>query len=89
MNLKQLTLACVLTGFTSVSMAVSITAQNKCDKPVPYKIERKGSTLSTSLNSRTSTSHSLDNGDRIKVGSNVIHTVSSSSSGQTVIICNK
>lgn len=89
MNLQQLSLVCVLTGFTTATMAVSITAQNKCDKPVPYKVERKGSTLSTSLNSRTSTSHSLDNGDRIKVGSNIIHTVSSSSNGQTVIICNK
>ena len=84
-------IALAITCFTvaTVSHAISITAQNKCDKPVPYKVERKGSTLNTSLSQRTSTSHSLDSGDRIKVGSNVIHTVPSSSQGQTVVICNK
>ena len=79
----------VWAGATSLSNAASVSTQNKCDKPVSFKIERKGSTLSTSLSQRASSSHSLDNGDRIKVGDNVIHTVSSSSNGQAVIICNK
>ncbi len=79
----------VCAGTATLSHAVTVSTQNKCDKPVSFKIERKGSTLSTSLPQRTSQSHSLDNGDRIKVGNNVIHTVSSSSNGQTVIVCNK
>jgi hypothetical protein len=76
-------------GASSLSQAVPVSTQNKCDTPVPYKIERKGSTLSTSLSQRTSSSHNLDNGDRIKVGNNVIHTVSASSNGQTVVLCSK
>ncbi|MEQ1772498.1 MAG: hypothetical protein ABL891_01830 [Burkholderiales bacterium] len=89
MKLKQLTLALLLACAATLSHAIPVTAQNKCDKPVPYKVERKGSTLNTSLSQRTSTSHNLDSGDRIKVGNNVVHTVSSSSAGKTVIICNK
>jgi hypothetical protein len=89
MIFKQLSLALWLAGAATLSHAITITAQNKCDKPVPYKVERKGSTLNTSLSQRTSTSHNLDNGDRIKVGNSVAHTVSSSSAGKTVIICNK
>ena len=89
MNFKQLFLACVMTGFTSVSLAASITVQNKCDSPVAYKIERKGSTLNSSLSQRTSASQSVDAGDRVKVGNNVVYTASSSSNGQTVVICNK
>lgn len=76
-------------GASSLSQAVPVSTQNKCDSPVSYKIERKGSTLSTSLTQRTSSSHDLDNGDRIKVGDNVIHTVSDASKGQTVILCGK
>ncbi len=79
----------VWAGASSLSQAVPISTQNKCDKPVSFKIERKGSTLNTSLSQRTSSSHNLDNGDRIKVGDTVIHTVSASSTGQTVVVCNK
>lgn len=89
MILRQWTLAFALAGAATLSHAITITAQNKCDKPVPYKVERKGSTLNTSLSQRTSTSHNLDAGDKIRVGNNVVHTVSSSSAGQTVVICNK
>jgi hypothetical protein len=79
----------ICAGTASLSHAVSVSTQNKCDKPVSFKIERKGSTLDTSLPQRTSSSHNLDSGDRIKVGGNVIHTVSSSSGGQTVVVCTK
>ena len=89
---KHLMLAMLVFGWMGAAAsahAVSVTTQNKCDKPVSIKIERKGSTLNTSLSQRTSSSHNLDNGDRIKVDNNDIHTVSSSSNGQTVVVCNK
>ena len=76
-------------GASSLALAVSVTTQNKCDNPVAIKIERKGSTLNTTLSQRTSSSHNLDAGDKIKVGNNVVHTVSSSSNGQTVVVCSK
>ncbi len=79
----------VWAGASSLSQAVPVSTQNKCDKPVSFKIERKGSTLNTSLSQRTSSSHNLDAGDHIKVGNNVVHTVSASSSGQTVVVCSK
>lgn len=79
----------VWAGASSLSQAVPVSTQNNCDSPVSYKIERKGSTLSTSLTQRTSSSHNLDNGDRIKVGDNVMHIVSDASKGQTVVLCSK
>ncbi len=89
MFFKQLASACLLAGFCAAATAASISVQNKCDKPVAYKIERKGSTLNTSLPQRTSATQTVDAGDRIKVGDNTVHTVSSSSNGQTVVICAK
>ena len=92
MKIKHLALAFGLAGaamLSTMAMSVTLTAQNKCDKPVAYKVERKGSSLSTSLSQRASTSHNLDNGDRIKVGDTVVHTVSAASNGQTVVVCNK
>jgi hypothetical protein len=89
MSFKQLTSACLLAGLSTAPMAASISVQNKCDKPVAYKIERKGSTLNTSLPQRTSATQTVDAGDRIKVGDNTVHTVSASSDGQTVVICAK
>lgn len=89
MIFQKAALALALAGAATFSHAITVTVQNKCDKPVPYKVERKGSTLNTSLSQRTSTSHSLDAGDKIKVGNAVVHTVSSSSAGKTVVICNK
>lgn len=87
MNIHQLALAGVLSGFAAASFAASITVQNKCGHPVAYKVERKGSTLNTQLSPRSSTSQSVDTGDRIKLGNSTLHTVSSSSNGQTVVIC--
>jgi microcystin degradation protein MlrC len=69
--------------------SVQVKIENKCGSPMPFKIERKGSSLNTSLSSRASITHSLDVGDRIVVGKSVIHTVSSASSKQPVIVCNK
>jgi hypothetical protein len=89
MTSTQLAVLLALVGASSTVYAVSVTTQNKCDKPMQYKIEGKGSTLNTSLSQRASTSHSLSNGDRIKVGNLVVHTVSASSAGQTVVICAK
>ncbi len=76
-------------GASSLTQAGTVSTQNKCDSPVPIKIERKGSTLNTTLPQRTSASHTLDVGDKIKVGNNVIHTVSAASNGETVIVCNQ
>lgn len=88
-RLLQLMCVSICAGAATSSHAVSVSTQNKCDKPTSFKIERKGSTLDTSLPQRTSSSHNLDSGDRIKVGNNVVHTVSPSSNGQTVVVCNK
>ena len=69
--------------------SVQVKVENKCGSPTAYTLQKKGSSLNTSLSPRASTTHSLDVGDKIAVGKNVIHTVSSSSSGQPVIVCNK
>lgn len=82
-------LVLIWAGASSLTQAGTVTTQNKCDSPVPIKIERKGSTLNTTLTQRTSSSHALDDGDKIKVGNNVIHTVSAASNGQTVVVCSK
>lgn len=89
--MKSLLIALVATSLTFPALAASrsISVQNKCDRPVEYKIESKGSTLNTRLGQRTSTSHNLNDGDRVKVGSSVVHTVSSASAGKTVLICSK
>ena len=81
-------LALICSSASAVS-GVQVKVENKCGSPVPFKIERKGSSLNTTLPPRTSATHSLDAGDRIVVGKSVIHTVSSASGKQPVIVCNK
>jgi hypothetical protein len=73
----------------SAASSVQVKVENKCGSPTAYTVQRKGSSLNTSLSPRASTTHSLDVGDKIAVGKSVIHTVSSSSSSQPVIVCNK
>lgn len=65
------------------------TCKTQCDKPQPYIIVSTGSTLRTQLSPRASKSTKLNHGDSIKVGSNVIHKVSTASDGKTVLVCNK
>lgn len=76
-------------SLASEAATISVSVQNKCDSPVAYKVETKGSTLNTQLTQRTSRSHTVAVGDRIKVGSTVVHTVAASSNGKTVLICKK
>lgn len=71
----------------SAASSVQVKIENKCSSPAPYTIQKKGSSLNTSLSPRASTTHSLEVGDRILVGKSVIHTVSSSSNSQPVIVC--
>lgn len=68
---------------------IQVKVENKCDSPVKYNVNRKGSTLQTSLNQRTSTTHSLDVGDKITIGQSLIHTVSAASANATVLVCKK
>jgi len=77
-----------LCAHVSAASSVQVKVENKCGSPTSYTIQKKGSSLNTSLSPRASTTHSLDVGDKIAVGKNVIHTVSSSS-GQSVTVCNK
>lgn len=80
--------AATTTGVHAAS-SVQVKVENKCGSPTPYVIQKKGSSLNTSLSPRASITHSLDAGDRIVVGKSVIHTVSATSATQSVIICNK
>lgn len=89
-----LTVAALLAAVSSASLvyaasSVQVKVENKCDSPTPYVIQKKGSSLNTSLSPRASITHSLDAGDRIVVGKSVIHTVSAASAKQPVIVCNK
>jgi hypothetical protein len=68
---------------------VQVKVENKCGNPTPYVIQKKGSSLNTSLSPRASITHALDAGDRIVVGKSVIHTVSAASAKQPVIVCIK
>lgn len=91
MNFKTILLASLaicLSGTVSAA-SVQVKVENKCGSPTAYTLQKKGSSLNTSLSPRASTTHSLDVGDKVLVGKSVVHTVSSSSSGQAVIVCNK
>jgi hypothetical protein len=77
----------VATNSNDAHAGVQVKIENKCGSPVPFKLERKGSTLDTSLSPRASITHSLDVGDKVKKGTSVLHTVTSSSDKQPVIIC--
>lgn len=92
MNMKSLFLTLIVAGAVSVSQAASsvqVKVENKCGNPAPYTLKKKGSSLNTSLSPRASITHSLDVGDQVIVGKTVLHTVSSSSASQPVIVCNK
>ncbi len=80
--------AATTTGIHAAS-SVQVKVENKCGSPTPYVIQKKGSSLNTSLSPRASITHSLDAGDRIVVGKSVVHTVSADSGKQPVIVCNK
>jgi hypothetical protein len=77
------------TTWVQAASSVQVKVENKCGSPVPFTIQKKGSSLNTSLPQRTSATHSLDAGDRIVVGKSVVHTVSAASGKQPVIVCNK
>lgn len=93
MNIKSfasfvfVALATSVAGNAFAANSVQVKIENKCGTPVPFKLERKGSTLDTSLSPRASITHSLDVGDKVKKGTAVLHTVTSSSDKQSVIIC--
>ncbi len=84
---------CVLTGVlisgVSAAGSFSIQVQNKCDAPIPYKIEGKGSTLQSNLGSRTSSTVSVDEGDKVVYNGTVMHTVSAASKDNVIVLCNK
>lgn len=84
---------CVLAGVLVSSVCAagsfSIQVQNKCDAPIPYKIEGKGSTLQSSLGSRTSSTVSVDEGDKVIYNGTTVHTVSAASKDSTIVLCNK
>lgn len=85
-------LAAVAAALTSVAFAASniqVKVENKCGETTKYTIQKKGSTTNTSLSARSSTTHSLEPGDRIWVGKTLVHTVSSSSASTTAVICSK
>jgi len=91
-NIKSLflvPLVAAVAGTASAAASVQVKVENKCGTPARYTIQKKGSSLSTSLSPRASTTHSLDVGDQIMVGKSVMHTVSSSSASQPVVVCNK
>jgi hypothetical protein len=67
----------------------SMQVQNKCDDPVAYKVESKGSSLQSSLGSRSSATLSVDEGDKIIVNGTTIVTVSAASKDTTAVLCNK
>ena len=92
MNKKSLLLALIVTGAVGVTHAASsvqVKVENKCGSPAQYTLKKKGSSLSTSLSPRASTTHALDVGDQVIVGKGVMHTVSASSANQPVIVCHK
>jgi peptidoglycan hydrolase CwlO-like protein len=77
------------TTLVNAASSVQVKVENKCGSPTPYVIQKKGSSLNTSLSPRASITHSLDAGDRIVVGKSVVHTVSAASAKQPVIVCDK
>jgi hypothetical protein len=81
------TATAINTAHSASSFQVKV--ENKCASPVPFVIQKKGNSLNTSLPPRTSATHSLEAGDRISVGRALVHTVSSASTKQPVIVCKK
>jgi hypothetical protein len=83
---------CVLAGVVASSVCAagsfSIQVQNKCDAPITYKIEGS-STLQSTLGSRTSSTVSVDEGDKVIYNGTTVHTVSAASKDSTVVLCNK
>jgi hypothetical protein len=79
----------VATNSNDAHAGVQVKVENKCGSSAPYVLKKKGSSLNTSLSSRSSTTHALDVGDQIMVGKQVLHTVSSGSGKQPVIVCQK
>ena len=69
--------------------SISLQVQNKCDDPISYKIEGKGSMLQSNLGSRTTSTVSVDEGDKIIYNGNALHVVSAASKDSTVVLCSK
>ena len=74
---------------TCTAGSFSMQIQNKCDDPVAYKVESRGSSLQSSLGSRSSATLSVDEGDKIVVNGLTVVTVSASSKDSTAVLCNK
>jgi hypothetical protein len=81
--------AAATTSAVQAASSVQVKVENKCVSPVPFTIQKKGSSLNTSLSPRASITYALDVGDLIVVGKSVVHTVSATSDKQPVIVCNK
>jgi hypothetical protein len=80
---------CGLFAASAHAGSISMQVQNKCDSPVAYKVQSRGSTLQTSLGSRSSATLSVDEGDKIIVNGNTIVTVSAASKDTTAVLCTK
>lgn len=89
LTVAALLAAAATTTWVHAASSVQVKVENKCSSPTPYVIQKKGSSVNTSLSPRASTTHALDAGDRIVVGRSVVHTVSAASDKQPVIVCNK
>jgi hypothetical protein len=74
-------------SWVHAASSVQVKIENKCGTPTSFVIQKKGSSLNTSLSQRASATHSLEAGDRILVGKALVHTVSATSNRQPVIVC--
>jgi hypothetical protein len=74
---------------TCAAGSFSMQIQNKCDAPVAYKLESRGSSLQSSLGSRSSATLSVDEGDKIIVNGTTLTTVSAASKGSATVLCTK
>lgn len=85
-------LAAIAVALCSAAIAapnIQVKVENKCGETTKYTIQKKGSTTNTSLSARSSTTLSLEPGDRIWVGKMLIHTVSASSASKPAVVCSK
>jgi len=92
MNIHLLSVAAATAALSAAVLAgsnIQVKVENKCGDTTKYTIQKKGSTTNTSLSARSSTTHSLEPGDRIWVGKTLIHTVSTASASTSAVICNK
>ena len=86
--LPSILLGLLVSGISAAG-SFSMQVQNKCDDPIPYKIEGKGSTLQSTLGSRTTSTVSVDEGDKIVYNGNIVHIVAAASKDSIVVLCSK